>query len=78
MLDGLTGRRGGGLAGNRHGPDAEFLQAALDGRLAVAAVGGDGAGYPAGAAGDPLDGGDELRAVGGGAASSGAELRLKY
>jgi len=35
--------------------------------LTVATVGGDRAGHPACPAGDPADGRDELRAVGGGA-----------
>jgi hypothetical protein len=47
------------------------VQVAFDGGLAVAAVGGDRAGHAAGAAGDPLDSRQELRAVGGGAAFHG-------
>jgi hypothetical protein len=44
------------------------MQVTLDGGLAVAAVGGDRAGHPAGAPGNPFDGGHQLRAVRDGAA----------
>jgi hypothetical protein len=47
------------------------MQVALDGGLAVAAVGGDCAGDLAGAPGNPFDGGHQLRAVRGGAAFHG-------
>jgi hypothetical protein len=47
------------------------MQVPVDGGLAVAAVGGDRAGHPAGAAGDPFHGGRQLRAVRGGAAFDG-------
>src|SRR5437764_7303563 len=44
------------------------MQVPLDGGPAVAAVGGHRAGCPAGAPGDPFEGGHQLRAVRGGAA----------
>jgi hypothetical protein len=44
------------------------VQVSFDGGLAVAAVGGDRGGHAPGAAGDPRDGGDQLRAVRDGAA----------
>src|SRR5689334_8678969 len=47
------------------------MQVTLDGCVAVAAVGGDGAGHAAGAPGDPLDGGHQLGAVGGSAVFHG-------
>jgi hypothetical protein len=39
------------------------VQVTFDGGLAVAAIGGDRAGRAAGPAGDPLDGGRQLRPV---------------
>jgi hypothetical protein len=50
----------------------QLVQVALEGRLAVAAVGGDRARRAAGAAADPADGGRKLRPVGRGAVFDGA------
>ena len=47
VLDGLASWRGGGLAGDYDGPYTEFSQVALDGGLAIAAVGGDRARHAA-------------------------------
>ena len=68
---GLSGLAGSALARDDDGPHAEVVQVVLDARLAVAAVGGDGARAPAGAGDDPGDGGRELRGVGGVAALDG-------
>ena len=61
---GLSGLAGFALAGDHHGADAQVVQGVVDLLLAVAAVGGDGAGRAAGAAGDPFDRGGELGCVG--------------
>lgn len=71
VLDRLGGGRSGGLAWDSDGAHAAGVQVALDGGVAVAAVGGDGAGYPAGTAADAVDGGDQLRGVGSGAVFEG-------
>jgi len=71
VLDGLAGRGGSGLAGNRDRAYARGVQVTFDRGLAVAAVGGDRAGHLAGPAADAFDGGCQLRAVGGGAALDG-------
>jgi hypothetical protein len=63
-------RPGEGLAGSRPGPDAQVLQFARDSGRVLAAVGGDRAERPAGPAGDALDCGGELPAVGCGAVCS--------
>jgi hypothetical protein len=63
VLDGLAGRGGGGLAGNRDRAHGRGVQVPFDGGLAVAAVGGHRAGHLAGAPGDPFHGGHQLRAV---------------
>jgi hypothetical protein len=47
------------------------VQVTFDGGLAVAAVGGDRPGHAAGPAGDPLDGGRQLRPVRGSAVFDG-------
>jgi hypothetical protein len=47
------------------------MQVTLDGWLSVAAVGGDRAGHPARAPGDPFHGGHQLRAVRGSAVFHG-------
>src|SRR5215207_3687014 len=62
---GLSGFAGFALAGNHHGADTQVVEAVVDLLLAVAAVGCDGTGWPAGAPGDPLDRGGELGRVGG-------------
>jgi len=64
VLDGLAGLAGFAFAGDDDGAHAELVQCVVDALLAVTAVGGDGAGPPAGAADDPLDGRRELRRVG--------------
>ena len=71
MLEDLPSLARTTLARDHYGAHAELVQVVLDAGLAVAAVGGDGAGSSAGAAGDPGDRGGELRCVGGVAAFDG-------
>jgi hypothetical protein len=71
VLESSPGFAGNAIAGDHHGPDAEFVQVVLDAGFAVAAVGGDGARTPPGAGDDSGDRGGELGCVGGVAAFDG-------
>ena len=64
MFLGLSGLARFAFAGDHHGAHAQLAEGVVDLLLAVAAVGGDGAGRAAGTAGDPFDRGGELRRVG--------------
>src|SRR5512132_4246281 len=64
MFGGLAGLAGSALAGDHDGAHAYLVQVVVDLLLAVAAVGGDGAGYSLGAVADSLDRRGQARRVG--------------
>ena len=64
MFFGLSGLAGSALAGDHHVPHTQVVEGVVDLLFPVSAVGGDRAGWPAGAPGDPFNGGCELGRVG--------------
>ena len=80
---GLSGLAGSALAGDHHVPHTQVVEGVVDLLFPVSAIGGDRAGWPAGAPGDPFDGGGELGRVGrvallDGLSEQGVEISYSY